>query len=212
MTTQKWGAIASFILAATFIAAPVLNLAGPVEPAMLSYHDLADFLFGPLWAASLIMSVFALREQVGEHAPRRMTAALLASTLSGVMVVAAAIFRSTNRHYLGWHPEMDPTLSHTIFVAWITVVQGLISTGYHFLGWALLLLGSVGWTTRQFPRLLNVLYLVGGMVALFSYTVPGNLEGNVVLVGLIWSIWQGIFLWRADSREPSARVESHQPA
>src|SRR5205814_704708 len=41
--------------------------------------DLADFLFGPVWGISLVIATLALRERIGEAAPRRMFLALLAA-------------------------------------------------------------------------------------------------------------------------------------
>jgi hypothetical protein len=75
-------------------------------------------------------------------------------------------------------------------------VAGMIATGLHCLGWSFVLLGSAGWTTRRLPRVLSVLYLVVGTAALFVYLLP-DLEGAVVVFGVVVSIWQGILLWKA---------------
>jgi hypothetical protein len=77
-TAMKWGGFASFLMAVTFIVAPLIYLTGNLRDAMgpLAY-DLADFLYGPVWSASLVTAVFTLRERLGEYAPRRMSLALL---------------------------------------------------------------------------------------------------------------------------------------
>src|ERR1051325_10622596 len=66
--------ISSILLAVTFLVAPLIYLMGNLRDALgpLSY-DVADFLYGPVWAASLVSVVFILRERVGERAPRRMS-------------------------------------------------------------------------------------------------------------------------------------------
>ena len=69
---QKWGGLASFLLAVAFIVAPLIYLTGNLrDPIGPFAYDLADFLYGPVWAATLVTAVFALRERFGDGAPRR---------------------------------------------------------------------------------------------------------------------------------------------
>ena len=64
MTTNKWGALASFLLAISFLVAPLIYLMGNLRDAMgIFAYDLADFLYGPVLSASLITVTYALREQ-----------------------------------------------------------------------------------------------------------------------------------------------------
>lgn len=212
MTMQKWGGLASFLLAVAFIVPPWIYLVGDLRAATGPFvYALADFLFGPVCAASLVMALVALRERIGERAPRQMSLALLAAALAAAMFVTAAFFRSANRQYLLLHPELSDALSTTLLMAWTTIVAGVIATGWHFLGWALVLVGSAGWASRRLPRELSVLYLVAGTASLFEYLLP-NLEGSVVALGVVVSIWQGIVLWKAEPRETQAReINVSQP-
>jgi hypothetical protein len=50
---------------------------------------------------------------------------------------------------------------------------------------------------------LSVLYLVAGTASLFVYLLP-DMEGNVVVLGVVASIWQGILLWKAEPGETDA--------
>ncbi len=208
MTMMKCGAIACFLLAASFFAPLIYLLGGPPEGAGLSSYSLADLLYGPVWGASLVTAVFVLRERFGARAPRRMTLALLAASLAAGASVSIALIRSTNRHYLATHPELDATMVHTLLTAWTTIVTGLIATRYHCLGWALVLLGSAVWSNRRQDQVMSGLYLVGGMVSLFGYLQPeGDMSG--VLFGVILGIWQGIRLWSDDqgaTHVPETRV------
>jgi hypothetical protein len=86
---------------------------------------------------------------------------------------------------------------------WTTLVAGVTGAGWHFLGWALLLIGSAGWTSSQLPRVLSVLYLAGGIVSLFVYLLP-DMEGLAGLLGIVISIWTGFVLWRSGSAEMQA--------
>jgi hypothetical protein len=212
MTIQKWGGLASFLLAVAFIVPELIYLMGNLRDANgpLSYA-LADFLYGPVRAACLVTAVYALRERIGERAPRQMSLALLVAALSAAMFVTAALFRSTNRHYHMIHPELNLEMSSTVLIVWTTLVGGVIATAWHFLGWSLVLLGSAGWTSGRLPRVLSALYWVIGILSLFVYLLP-DLEGAVVLLGMVMSIWQGILLWNAESREtPPSEFNASQP-
>lgn len=204
VTIQKWGGLASFLLAAAFIVPAFIYLTGNLREANgpLTYA-LADFLYGPVWAASLITAVYALRERLGEHAPRRMSLALLAALLAAAAMVAVACIRSANRQYHLVHPELHLEDSTTVLVVWTTLVAGVTATGWHFLGWALLLVGWAGWTSGHFPRPLTVLYLAVGALSLFVYVLP-HIEEIAITLGLVASIWQGILLWKTEPREATA--------
>jgi hypothetical protein len=211
-SAMKWGGLASFLLAVTFIVAPLIYFVGNLRDAMgpLSY-DLADFLYGPVWAASLVTEVFTLLERMSEYAPRRMSLALLAALLAAGATVAVACIRSANRHYHLMHPELNLEMSSTVLVVWTTLVAGMTSTAWHFLGWALVLIGSAGWTSRRLPRLLSVLYLVAGTSSLFVYLLP-NSEMNAATFGVMVSIWQGILLWKAEPEETQTPgISASQP-
>ena len=204
MTMQKWASLASFLLVLAFIVAPWIYLTGNLRDAFGAVtYDLADLLYGPVWAASLVTAFFALREHIGERAPRRTSMALLAAVLAAGAMVFVACIRSANRHYHINHPELYLETSSTVLTVWTTLVAGLTGAGWHFLGWALVLTGSAAWTSERLPRLLGSLYLVGGIAALFVYLFP-ELEGLAALLGIAWGIWQGIFFWRAGSGETQA--------
>ena len=196
--------VSAILLAVAFIVAPLIYLVGNLRDAMGPFaYAVADFLYGPAWAASLVTLVFALRERIGERAPRRMSLALLAAVLAAGAMIAVACIRSANRQYHLIHPELHLEESTTVLIVWTTLVAGVTGAGWHFLGWALLLIGSAGWTSGQLPRGLSVLYLVGGMVSLFVYLLP-DMEGLAGMLGVVISIWQGFLLWRFGSAETQA--------
>ncbi len=201
MTINKWGGLASFLLAMSFIVAPLIYLTGNLRDAIGVFaYDLADFLYGPVLAASLVTMFYVLRERIGESAFRRMDLALLAAVLSAVGMAAVAFIRASNRHYHLIHPELNLEDSTTVLIVWTTLVASVNAVGFHFLGWAFVLLGSASWTSRLFPRLLNGFYFLAGVSSLFVYLFP-DLEGLVLLLGTIISIWQGILLWKRDTRQ-----------
>ena len=201
MTINKWGGLASFLLAVSFVVAPFIYLTGNLREAIGVFaYDLADFLYGPILSASLIVVTYVLRERIGESAFRRMDLALLAAVLSAVGMAAVAFIRASNRHYHLTHPELNLENSTTVFIVWTTLVAGVNAIGFHFLGWAFVLLGSASWTTHLFPRLINVFYILAGVSSLFVYLFP-DIEGLVLSLGTIISVWQGVFLWKFDIRK-----------
>ena len=194
MMLQKWGGIAFFGLAATFMVSAGFYLTGNLrDPLGPFFYDLADFLAGPVWAASLVTAVLALRERIGERASNRMTLAFLISLLAAGAMVAVACIRATNRHYHIIHPELNLESSSTVLTVWTTLVAGVTATGFHFLGWALVLIGSAAWTSRRLPPVLCLLYFIAGGASLFVYLDP-NLEGMAAFFIVVVSIWQGILL------------------
>ena len=205
LTSPRFTAlISSILLAVAFIVAPLIYLVGNLRDAMGPFaYSVADFLYGPVWAASLISIVFMLRERIGTRAPQRMSLALLATVLAAGTMVAVACNRSANRQYHLMHPELHLENSSDVLVVWTTLVAGLTGAGWHFLGWALLLIGSAGWTSRCLPRVLSGLYLAAGITALFVYLLPAN-EGLVMLLGAVISMWQGMLLWKGGIEERQA--------
>lgn len=195
MTMVRYGAIACFLLAASFFAPLIYLFGGPPQGVGLSSYDLADLFYGPVWSASLVTALFVLRERFAGWAPRRMTLALLAATLAAGASVSVALIRSTNRNYLAKHSELNEAMVITLLTAWTTLVTGLIATRYHCLGWTLVLLGTVVWSNRRQDRILSGLYMLGGITSLFGYLQPEG-DMGVALFGVILSIWQGIRLWR----------------
>lgn len=210
VTGQKWGAAASFLLAVTFVVGPLLYLTmGPNQAIAPLAYNLADFLYGPVWGASLVTAVFALRERLGERAPHRMTLALLAASLAAGALVSAAFIRSANRHYHLMHPELNLEANAVVLIVWTTLLAGVSEAGQHFLGWSLVLIGSAGWTTHLLPRGLSILYLAVGTLALFSYLQESEI---LIVPGVVVSVWQGIFLWKADSGTTQAsETRASQP-
>jgi hypothetical protein len=188
--------ISAILLAVAFFVAPFIYLVGNLRDAMGPFsYDLADFLYGPVWAVSLVTLVSVLHERLGKFAPRRMSLARMAAILAAAAMVLVACIRSANRHYHLDHPELHLENSSTVLIVWTTLVAGVSAAGWHFLGWTQLLIGSAGWTSGGLPRLLSVLYLVGGIVSLFVYRWP-DMEGLAGMLGIIVSIWQGILLWQ----------------
>lgn len=198
---QTWGGLAAFFLAITFVVPGLIYLVGDLQTALgpLAYH-LADFLYGPVWSASLVVLVFVLKEKLGSHARHRMSLALMSAFLSAGAMLAVAFIRSANRQYHVLHPELNLQDSIPVLVVWTTLVTGLTSVGWHFLGWSQVLIGAASWQSQQSPRLLTLLYFAAGAVSLFVYLFPAA-EGLVILLGMIIGVWQSALLLKEKPKE-----------
>jgi hypothetical protein len=126
MTISKWAGGASFLLAVSFVVAPLIYLTGNLRDTLGVFtYNLADFLYGPVVSASLVTVVYVLRERIGERALRRMDLALLAAVLSAAGMAAVAFIRASNRHYHLIHPELGLENSTAVLIVWTTLVAGV---------------------------------------------------------------------------------------
>ena len=200
MIVNKWGGLASFLISISLIIAPLIYLTGNLGDASgVIVYGLADFLYGPILSASLVFVIYVIRELIGENASRRMDLALIAAVISAAGMAAVAFMRASNRHYHLIHPELNLENSTTVLIVWTTLVAGMNSIGFHFLGWTFVLLGSASWISHFFPRALNVVYFLAGVSSLFVYLIE-ELEGIVLLLGTIIGIWQGVLLWKQNTK------------
>ena len=193
------------MMSIAFVASSIIYLTGNLQDALGPFtYSLADFLYGPVWAASLITAVFAIRERISEDAPRRMNLALIASFAAACGFVVVASIRSSNRNYHLIHPEMHLESSEVVLTVWSTLVAGAIGAAFHFLGWALLLIGSAGWASMLIPRVLSSIYLWAGTMCLLVFLLP-DLEPSAMALIVIASIWQGYLLTKG---EPAGKSRS----
>ena len=209
--TLKWAGFASFLLAVTFIVAPLIYLMGNLRDAMgpLSY-DVADFLYGPVWAASLVTVVFTLRERMGEYAPRRMSLALL-----------AACWRQGDGSrclYSVCQPPLPFDSSRAASGELLNCPHRVDHPcgGHDSDSMALPGMGDgAGWVGRlDFPPSsppIECAVFSSGTLSLFVYLLPDS-EGNAAVLGVVVSIWQGILLWKAEPGGTQAPGISARPA
>jgi hypothetical protein len=139
-----------------------------------------------------------------------MNLALLATFAAACAFVVVACIRSSNRHYHLLHPELHLESSELVLTIWGAQVAGAIGAAFHFLGWAFMLIGSAGLSSRRLPRILSILYLLAGAVCLFVFLLPG-LEAHAMALTVIVSIWQGFVLLKSGLIETQAsEINSNQ--
>jgi hypothetical protein len=203
---QIWGGIASFMMIVASIASSMIYLTGNLREAMGPFsYSLADLLYGPVFAVSLVMVVSALRDRIGKSASRRMDMALIVGVVASFGFVLVAFIRSANRQYHLMHPDLHLESSMAVLTVWATLVTGVTSSAWHFLGWALVLIGWSGWTSRNLPRVLSVLYLLAGVFSLLVYLIP-EMEGTALVTFAILSLWQGFLFLSSKTQSEQAGV------
>jgi len=195
------GAISSFLLVIALLIPNWIYLTGNLEDSFGPFvYSLADFLFGPVWGFSLVLVIFTMRERFGTIPSRRMSLALIATFVSAGMMVLVACLRASNRGYHLAHLDLQLQESTIVLTIWETMIQGVISAGWHFWGWAQILVGSAGWTTKQLPPGMCLLCFCGGIASLFVFAIP-ILEGAAILLGVVWASWQGIIFLKRSPEE-----------
>lgn len=200
MHLYQWGGIAGFVLAVAFVVPSYIFLTGNLRDLLGQFtYTFADFLYGPIWAASIITVVMALRERFRGAAPRRMDLALFASFAAACTFVVVACIRATNRHYHLIHPELHLESSSTVLTVWTTLVAGVIAAAWHFLGWAWVLIGSASWTTKSLPRRLSMFYFLAGVSSLLVFLAL-EMEGGALVLGVVVSVWQGVLLIKPEPK------------
>ena len=206
MNPLRWGAVASFALAVVMIVAPLLYLtSSPNNPEGLLGYRIADLLYGPVLGACFAGSITVIKVYVGQKAPRRMNAALIAAALAALAMVVTAALRSSNRAYFLEH--------NAPMVAGMQVVPSILSAGKFFLGWSMILMGSASWSARTFPRPLAVLAMVAGTLEMLTFTLRDPSESPTILLTALWAISQGIVLWwKGSSGAASGFAENPQTA
>lgn len=198
---QKWSGVASWLLALSMIVAPLIYLVGDLRNAFGPFlYTLADALFGPVWGVSLVVSVLSLRARIGECAPLRASMALWAAILAAGAMIMVACIRFANRSYHLAHPELHLETSTLVLVVWGTTLAGITAAGWHFLGWALILLGAAGAKSGRIPPSLCVVYLIAGVFSICVFLIP-NVEEVASTLGVIWATWQGVVLWKGAPEE-----------
>lgn len=196
MTPNRYAGVASFLLALSWMVAPLTYLTGNLRDTLgILGYSLADFLYGPVTSACLVFVIYLLRELIGKNAVRRMDLALLAAVLAALGMAAVAFFRAANREYHLAHPNLHLENDQTVLLIWTTLIAGVNALGFHFLGWVFVLVGSAGWSSRLLPRPLCVLYFLAGLPSWLVYRFP-DMDGLVLMLGVVVSIWLGFLFWR----------------
>lgn len=194
MNPSKWISAAPFGLAVVYLLSRWIYLTGDFRAALgPAAYALADFFYGPLFAAGLVITVWSLIESIEGQAPRRVRLAEGLTLLAAMLFLLTASLRAANRQYHLVHPELELENSIPVLVSWTTLVAGVAGAGWHLLGWTLALLGWAGWSTAGLPRAFCGISLLTAAAALFVYALP-NLEDAAGGFFVIWAVWAGVLI------------------
>lgn len=201
-----WGGIFSLVAAAALAGSSWIYLTGNLgDPLGPFTYSLADLLSGSVWAAGLVIAVTALKERIGQAAPRRMNLAMLLSVAAACGFVAVACIRAANRQYHLVHPDLHLESSTIVLVVWATLVAGMSAAAWHFFGWTWILTGSAGWASGRLPRALSVVFILAGTFFLSLIFFP-NIDESARVFAFLVLICQGVFLLRTWLRDNRSRL------
>jgi hypothetical protein len=221
--TQKTGAIAAFVAAATFVFGIALfattltdYTTGDPTPeesvAFLVDHQAALYIWNLVifivFGIALVPVVLALRERLKTRSPSVAQAAGAFGLIWAGLVLAAGMVSNIAIGTVADLHDTDPAGAEPVWSALDSVQNGL-GGGNEIAGgvWVLL----VSWAalkTTALPRGLNYLGLVAGAAGLVTVIPALEDVGAVFGIGLIvWFVWLGVILLRPSDLDRVTRPQ-----
>jgi hypothetical protein len=206
---QKVGGVGALLFGVTFVLLilsnaviqPNLGITGPgdgINPAkVFPVVSTLTLLFSIpiLFAVAVSLTALALNERLQEQAPALLRIATASGLGGAVLFLGAGMLSFTVL------PELASVYSQNsagVTTADLAVVDGvatgLLTAAIFASGWWALL---ASWAAVQggLPRLLNYLGQIFGAVSILAFAIPTfSIIG--AFVGIAWTIWLGILLWR----------------
>ncbi len=212
---QKMGGIAALYQAAAYVLGIVffiflVDYSGDVDPVQkvallvdnqVSMYIMTLFVF-VVWGVFMVVLTLALYDRLKAGSPAMaQTATIFGLIWAGLVVASGMIFIIGMDNVVDLYGQ-DPAQAATVWLAIDSVFDG-IGGGVEFVGGIWILL--VSWAALragEFPRALNYLGLVIGVVGILT-VVPalGVLTDVFGLSQIVWFVWMGIVMLR---NSPSA--------
>src|SRR5262249_41785302 len=107
--------------------------------------------------------------------------------------MASALFLANGSITFGGLPLIVAANDPTALRAFQAVADGLVQAGIFAAGWAGIVQGWAGLSTKGLPALLSYLLLLAGVPAILAFVIPifGLL---VVVLNVVWTFWLGMVL------------------
>lgn len=210
---QKMGGIAALYEAAAYVVAMVGYLliigdVGVVDPVQKvatlqenqAFLYMLNLLTYIVFGVFLVVLVLALYERLKSGSPALVLTATAIGQIWACLVIASGMVANYGMSTIVDLYGVDQNQSATAWLAIDTVAIGLGGGGGEILGGTWILL--VSWTAlraRAFPKALNYLGVVIGLVGLISVVpVLGELRGLIFGLGqIVWFVWLGIVMLRS---------------
>jgi hypothetical protein len=221
---QKFGGVAAFIEAATFMVgfAMYFTLLASANYGSLSIDPLKhvaflaehkaimhawNFIIYVVFGIVLVVLALALYERLKMHSPAMMQIATAFGLIWAGLVIASGLVANIGADLVVNLYGKDPAQAASAWLSLQFVVNGLGGGNEIVGGLWVLLISYAGLRAGQFPKALNWLGVIVGGAGLAT-ALPGLGElGAVFGLGLIvWFIWLGIVMLRGNYHYSSAQV------
>ena len=206
---QKAGGMGALLLAVCFLLLIIANVVIPPSlgiteqadwgnPAKLSAVASASRIIGLiqiLFAVAFTLTAPGLNDRLQERSPNLMRIATASGLGGAVLFLATGMFNFAAPLSLASLYAQNPAAVTTADLAVVGgVATGLITGAIFAAGWWALL---ASWAGLQggLPKILSYLGLLFGGAAILSFAIP-PLNPLSALLGIVWSAWLGIVLWR----------------
>jgi hypothetical protein len=139
------------------------------------------------WVICFVPLMLALRERLEPGALNLMQIALIGTSISSALWLAAGT--------IGIKAGFSIANANDIsaFRSYLGIYGGLLLAGDFVFGWIILMVGCAGLNTAKLPRILSWLLIVEGIIFIGNLTQDlSTLVGTVL--GIITQIWLGIVL------------------
>lgn len=187
------------VLGDVFVEDPVQKVALLVENYAFMYilNLFTYIVFGIL----LVVLALALYNRLKAGSPALVQTATAIGFIWACVVIASGMVANIGMDTVVELYGKDPSQAATAWLAIDSVVLGLGGGGGEILGGTWILL--ISWAAlqaREFPKALNYLGVVIGLVGLISVVpVLGELRGLIFGLGqIVWFVWLGIILLRSN--------------
>ena len=169
------------------------------QPAPL----LALEFFKIVSALAATVTVLAVHQRLGRHAARPSKLAAVAGIISAVLLLTAGIVGAIAITFANSSAGPGPASSMSLYLSLNTTVNGLGLAAVFANGIWYLLVSLAAVHTPWLPRGLVYLGVPLGVASLVAVVAPPAAL-LVLVLGLVWAVWLGLFLLR----EPAPNVIS----
>jgi hypothetical protein len=175
------------------VAASPTRIAGIVTTQPLPLLLLEFFKI--LSALAAIVTILAVHQRLNRYVPQPIRFATIAGAISAVLLVTAGVVGAVAIALANPSAEAGQSTAVSLYLTLNMLINGLGVAAVFAYGIWYLLVSVAALKVGLLPRLLCYLGVPLGVASLVAFVVP-PVALLVLLLGLIWAIWLGVFLLR----------------
>ena len=148
-----------------------------------------------LSALAALIIVFAIHQRLGRSASQQARFAAIAGVISAILLLTAGIVGAIAIALASRGGEARQTADVSMYVTLNAIVNGLGLAAVFANGIWYLLVSVAAMKRGLLPRMLCYLGLPLGVASLIAFILP-PIALLILVLGLIWAVWLGVFLLR----------------